>query len=322
MLSQPLQIRFLEKRRYTIYLSIFLVLSTFLSVLLHGGLNYGIDFRGGTNVQIRFDSDPDLNQLRELFANQGYDSIMLQTFGAKEDREILLGLPIDSSLGTGESLTTNLQQILQNANTKPEIRRVETIGPKVGDELKEDALLAVLIALGLVLIYISIRFQWRFGISAVVCLLHDVLAVVGVFSLFDKEFNLTIIAALLTVVGYSLNDTIVVADRIRENFRKMRVGEPWDIINQSIHETITRTINTSGTTLVVLLALYFLGGEAINNFALALIIGVVVGTYSSIYVSANMLMVMGVTREDLMVPAKEGTGEEEEEQPPEWLNRM
>ncbi len=167
MLSKPLQIRFLEKRRYTIYLSIFLVLSTFLSVLLHGGLNYGIDFRGGTNVQIRFDSDPDLNQLRELFANQGYDSIMLQTSGAREDREILLGLPIDSSLGTGESLTTNLQQILQNANTNPEIRRVETIGPKVGDELKEDALLAVLIALGLVLIYISIRFQWRFGISAV-----------------------------------------------------------------------------------------------------------------------------------------------------------
>ncbi|MEL0327992.1 MAG: protein translocase subunit SecF, partial [Deltaproteobacteria bacterium] len=222
MLSQPLQIRFLEKRRYTIYLSIFLVLSTFLSVLLHGGLNYGIDFRGGTNVQIRFDSEPDLNQLRELFANQGYDSIMLQTFGAEEDREILLGLPIDSSLGTGESLTTNLQQILQNANTNPEIRRVETIGPKVGDELKEDALLAVLIALGLVLIYISIRFQWRFGISAVVCLLHDVLAVVGVFSLFDKEFNLTIIAALLTVVGYSLNDTIVVFDRVRENLAKFR----------------------------------------------------------------------------------------------------
>ena len=159
MLSQPLQIRFLEKRRYTIYLSIFLVLSTFLSVLLHGGLNYGIDFRGGTNVQIRFDSEPNLNQLRELFASQGYDSIMLQTFGADEDREILLGLPINSSLGTGESLTTNLQQILQNANTNPEIRRVETIGPKVGDELKEDALLAVLIALGLVLIYISIRFD-------------------------------------------------------------------------------------------------------------------------------------------------------------------
>ena len=166
------------------------------------------------------------------------------------------------------------------------------------------------------------RFQFKFGIASVIPLAHDVIIVLGVFALFQWTFDLTVLAALLAVIGYSLNDTIVVADRIRENFRKMRVGEAWDIINQSIHETITRTINTSGTTLVVLLALYFLGGEAINNFALALIIGVVVGTYSSIYVSANMLMVMGVTREDLMVPAKEGSGEEEEEQPPEWLNRM
>ena len=292
MLSQPLQIRFLEKRRYTIYLSIFLVLSTFLSVLLHGGLNYGIDFRGGTNVQIRFDSDPDLNQLRELFANQGYDSIMLQTFGAREDREILLGLPIDSSLGTGESLTTNLQQILQNANTNPEIRRVETIGPKVGDELKEDALLAVLIALGLVLIYISIRFQWRFGISAVVCLLHDVLAVVGVFSLFDKEFNLTIIAALLTVVGYSLNDTIVVFDRVRENLAKFRKRETEDLLDLSINETLSRTLLTSATTLFVVTMLLLFGGEIIHDFAFALFVGILVGTYSSIYVASPIFLLL------------------------------
>ena len=292
MLSKPLQIRFLEKRRYTIYLSIFLVLSTFLSVLLHGGLNYGIDFRGGTNVQIRFDSDPDLNQLRELFANQGYDSIMLQTFGATEDREILLGLPIDSSLGTGESLTTNLQQILQNANTNPEIRRVETIGPKVGDELKEDALLAVLIALGLVLIYISIRFQWRFGISAVVCLLHDVLAVVGVFSLFDKEFNLTIIAALLTVVGYSLNDTIVVFDRVRENLAKFRKRETEELLDLSINETLSRTLLTSATTLFVVTMLLLFGGEIIHDFAFALFVGILVGTYSSIYVASPIFLLL------------------------------
>ena len=292
MLSKPLQIRFLEKRRYTIYLSIFLVLSTFLSVLLHGGLNYGIDFRGGTNVQIRFDSEPDLNQLRELFASQGYDSIMLQTFGADEDREILLGLPIDSSLGTGESLTTNLQQILQNANTNPEIRRVETIGPKVGDELKEDALLAVLIALGLVLIYISIRFQWRFGISAVVCLLHDVLAVVGVFSLFDKEFNLTIIAALLTVVGYSLNDTIVVFDRVRENLAKFRKRETEELLDLSINETLSRTLLTSATTLFVVTMLLLFGGEIIHDFAFALFVGILVGTYSSIYVASPIFLLL------------------------------
>ena len=292
MLSQPFQIRFLEKRRYTVYLSIFLVLSTFLSVLLHGGLNYGIDFRGGTNVQIRFDSEPDLNQLRELFASQGYDSIMLQTFGAEEDREILLGLPIDSSLGTGESLTTNLQQILQNANTNPEIRRVETIGPKVGDELKEDALLAVLIALGLVLIYISIRFQWRFGVSAVVCLLHDVLAVVGVFSLFDKEFNLTIIAALLTVVGYSLNDTIVVFDRVRENIAKFRKRETEELLDLSINETLSRTLLTSATTLFVVIMLLLFGGEIIHDFAFALFVGILVGTYSSIYVASPIFLLL------------------------------
>jgi preprotein translocase subunit SecF len=292
MLSQPLQIRFLEKRRYTIYLSIFLVFSTLLSVLLHGGLNYGIDFRGGTNVQIRFESKPDLNQLRELFAIQGYDSITLQTFGAEEDREILLGLPIDSSLGTGESLTTNLQQILQNANTDPEIRRVETIGPKVGDELKEDALLAVLIALGLVLLYISIRFQWRFGISAVVCLLHDVLAVVGVFSLFDKEFNLTIIAALLTVVGYSLNDTIVVFDRIRENLAKFRKRGTEELLDLSINETLSRTLLTSATTLFVVVMLLLFGGEIIHDFAFALFVGILVGTYSSIYVASPIFLLL------------------------------
>jgi preprotein translocase subunit SecF len=199
----------------------------------------------------------------------------------------------------------------------------EFVGSQVGEELKEDSGLGLLIALAVVLIYVGMRFQFKFGIASVVPLAHDVIIVLGVFALFQWTFDLTVLAALLAVIGYSLNDTIVVADRIRENFRKMRVGEPWDIINESIHQTIARTINTSGTTLVVLFALYFLGGEAINNFALALIIGVVVGTYSSIYVSANLLMVMGVSRDDLIVPPKEGAeNEDEEEQPPEWLNRM
>jgi preprotein translocase subunit SecF len=193
----------------------------------------------------------------------------------------------------------------------------------VGEQLREDSGLGLLLALAVVLIYVGMRFQFKFGIASVVPLIHDVIIVLGVFALFQWTFDLTVLAALLAVIGYSLNDTIVVADRIRENFRKMRVGEPWDIINESIHQTIARTINTSGTTLVVLLALYLLGGEAINNFALALIIGVVVGTYSSIYVSANLLMVMGVSRDDLIVPPKEGAENAEvDEQPPEWLNRM
>ena len=222
-----------------------------------------------------------------------------------------------------DQLAREVADMLAASGDELELVGSEFVGSQVGDELKEDSGLGLLIALAVVLIYVGMRFQFKFGIASVVPLAHDVIIVLGVFALFQWTFDLTVLAALLAVIGYSLNDTIVVADRIRENFRKMRVGEPWDIINESIHQTITRTINTSGTTLVVLLALYFFGGEAINNFALALIIGVVVGTYSSIYVSANMLMVMGVTREDLMVPAKEGTGEEvEEEQPPEWLNRM
>ena len=200
----------------------------------------------------------------------------------------------------------------------------EFVGSQVGDELKEDSGLGMLIALAVVLIYVGMRFQFKFGIASVVPLAHDVIIVLGVFALFQWTFDLSVLAALLAVIGYSLNDTIVVADRIRENFRKMREGGSEHIINESIHQTISRTINTSGTTLVVLFALYFLGGEAINNFALALIIGVVVGTYSSIYVSANLLVALGVAREDLIVPPKEGLAgqEEEEEQPPEWLNRM
>jgi preprotein translocase subunit SecF len=194
----------------------------------------------------------------------------------------------------------------------------------VGDELKEDSGLGLLIALAVVLIYVGMRFQFKFGIASVVPLAHDVVIVLGAFALFQWTFDLSVLAALLAVIGYSLNDTIVVADRIRENFRVMREGDSEHVINTSIHQTISRTINTSGTTLVVLLALFIFGGEAINNFAIALIIGVVVGTYSSIYVSANLLVALGVDREDMMVPAKEGLvgGEEETEEPPEWLNRM
>lgn len=290
MLAQVPNWRFLDKRRYTVYLSIFLVFSTFLSVLLHDGLNYGIDFRGGTNVQIRFAQNPDLNQLRQLFADKGFDSVMLQTFGSETGREILLGLPIDSSLGTGEALTTNLQQLLREAGYDLEVRRIETIGPKVGDELKQDALLAVMIALVLVLIYISFRFEWRFAISAVLCLMHDVLAVVGVFSLFDKEFNLTIIAALLTVVGYSLNDTIVVFDRVRENIAKFRKRDTEELLDLSINETLSRTLLTSATTLFVVVMLLMLGGEIIHDFAFALFVGIMVGTYSSIFVASPIFL--------------------------------
>ncbi|MCK0106284.1 protein translocase subunit SecF [Marinobacter sp. S0848L] len=307
---------FMGLRKAASVLSLVLVIG---SIVLLGvrGLNLGMDFTGGTSVEFEYAEAPSLDAIRNQLTEAGYEQFSVQNFGA--DTTVLIRM---AEAGNDE-LAREVTAALSESGESLELVSSEFVGSQVGEELKEDSGLGLLIALAVVLIYVGMRFQFKFGIASVIPLAHDVLIVLGMFALFQWTFDLTVLAAILAVIGYSLNDTIVVADRIRENFRKLRVGEPWDVINQSIHETISRTINTSGTTLVVLIALYFLGGEAINNFALALIIGVVVGTYSSIYVSANMLMVMGVTREDLMVPAKEGAGDEaEEEQPPEWLNRM
>ena len=307
---------FMGFRKIASVLSIALVIAS-IALLGIRGLNLGMDFTGGTSVEFEYAEAPSLDEIRTQLTEAGYEQFSVQNFGA--DTIVLIRM---AEAGNDE-LASEVTEVLSRTGAELQLVSSEFVGSQVGDELKEDSGLGLLIALAVVLIYVGMRFQFKFGIASVIPLAHDVLIVLGVFALFQWTFDLTVLAALLAIIGYSLNDTIVVADRIRENFRKMRVGEPWDIINQSIHETITRTINTSGTTLVVLIALYFLGGEAINNFALALMIGVVVGTYSSIYVSANMLMVMGITREDLMVPAKEGAGDEaEEEQPPEWLNRM
>jgi len=283
-------LNFLAFRRTAIIFSAILILGGIGSVTLHKGLKYGIDFRGGTNVQIQFKTQPNLDQLRKLFAEQGMKNVVLQTFGDLADKEILLGLPIDSPLGTGENLTNKLGKILLTQHSEFDIRRIESIGPKVGDELKISAVQAILIALGLVLLYITIRFQWRQGISAIIALVHDVLIVVGIFSILEKEFTLTVVAALLTVVGYSLNDTIVVFDRIRENLGKYRKKSLEETINLSITETLSRTLITSGTTLLVVLALFIFGGEIIHNFAFALLVGVLIGTYSSIYVASPVVL--------------------------------
>jgi len=279
-------IDFLSFKRTAAVFSAILILGGVASIVAHQGLKYGIDFRGGTNVQIQFSNPPDLDQLRQFFAEKGMNNVVLQTFGDAADQEILLGLPTGSPLGTGEKLTSELRKILLPQHPKLEIRRIETIGPKVGDELKISAVQAIFIALGLVLLYITIRFQWRQGVSAIVALLHDVLVVIGMFSILDKEFSLTVVAALLTVVGYSLNDTIVVFDRIRENQGKYRKKPFEEMINLSITETLSRTLITSGTTLLVVLALFILGGEIIHDFAFALLVGVLIGTYSSIYVAS------------------------------------
>ncbi len=224
------------------------------------------------------------------------------------DRDVLIRLTQGYSDDEGSELLDKLQEAYSGT---VELRRIEFVGPQVGDELREQGGLAMLLALGLVMIYIAFRFQFKFAVGAVVALIHDVLIVLGCFSVLGMEFDLTVLAALLAVIGYSLNDTIVVSDRIRENFRKLRKVEPVEVINISLSETLGRTLVTSLTTMLVLVALALFGGEMINAFAVALLIGVMVGTYSSIYVAANTLLIMGVNKEDLMIPVKEGAEQEE-----------
>ncbi|SDX44426.1 protein translocase subunit SecF [Marinobacter mobilis] len=307
---------FMSLRKAASVLSIGLILASVV-MLATRGLNLGLDFTGGTSVELEYQQAPALDEVRATLSEAGYEQFVVQNFGA--DTLVLVRM----AEANDDQLSERVTSVLKANGDQLTLISSEYVGSQVGDELKEDSGLGLLIALAVVLIYVGMRFQFKFGIASVLPLAHDVIIILGVFALFQWTFDLSVLAALLAVIGYSLNDTIVVADRIRENFRKMRVGGSEEIINESIHQTIARTINTSGTTLVVLMALYFLGGEAINNFALALIIGVVVGTYSSIYVSANLLVVLGVSREDMMLPSKEGAGNEaEEEQPPEWLNRM
>jgi preprotein translocase subunit SecF len=299
----------------TIFSITLLVLA--IGLLAVRGLNFGMDFTGGTSVEFEYEQAPALAEIRTALSDAGYDQFVVQNFGS--DTTVLVRL----SESANDMLAQEITRTLTAGGAELKLVSSEFIGSQVGEELKEDSGLGMLIALVVVLIYVGMRFQFKFGIAAVLPLAHDVLIVLGVFSLFQWTFDLTVLAALLAIIGYSLNDTIVVADRIRENFRTMRVGDSWEVINTSIHQTISRTINTSGTTLVVLIALYVFGGEAINKFALALIIGVVVGTYSSIYVSANLLIALGVSREDLILPIKEGVvGQDEDEKPPEWLDRM
>ncbi|MCG2579497.1 MAG: protein translocase subunit SecF [Marinobacter sp.] len=312
--KQPID--FMGVRKIASVVSIALIVIS-IALLATRGLNLGMDFTGGTSVELEYQEAPALDDVRTQLTDAGYSNFVVQNFGA--DTTVLIRMRESGN----DKLGREVVGALTSGGADLELVSSEFVGSQVGEELREDSGLGLLLALAVVLIYVGMRFQFKFGIASVLPLAHDVIIVLGVFALFQWTFDLSVLAALLAVIGYSLNDTIVVADRIRENFRKMREGDSWYIINESIHQTISRTINTSGTTLVVLLALYFFGGEAINNFALALMIGVVVGTYSSIYVSANMLMVLNISREDLMVPAKEGVvGEEEEEQPPEWLNRM
>ena len=297
-MSDSVKIDFLSKTKLAMFFSLILIVVS-LGSLFTQGLKKGIDFTGGTLVEVGFSEAVELEGLRNLLDAQGMQGAVVQHFGSSKD--VLIRLLPDDSLNNAELSTKILGIISNQYSQQADLRRVEFVGPQVGEELTEDGGLAMLYAMFGILIYVTWRFEYRFAIGSVVAVAHDVIITLGVFSVFQFEFDLTVLAALLAVLGYSLNDTIVVFDRIRENFRKLRKGSPTDVINISLNQTLSRTIMTSLTTLLVLFALFFLGGEIIHDFALALIIGVAIGTYSSIYVASPITLAMGVSKEDLMI---------------------
>lgn len=290
---------FMGLRKLATIFSVILLLVSIGSMAVRG-LNFGLDFTGGSLVEVGYEQEADLNNIRLQLQNAGFEGAVVQTFGASTDILIRLGSDHDPKLGD------KVLAALQQGETQTiELRRNEFVGAQVGEELREQGGLGLLLALFMIMVYVSFRFQLKFAVGAVVALAHDVLIVVGFFALFQIEFDLTVLAAVLAVIGYSLNDTIVVADRIRENFRKLRKETSMEIMNISLSQTLSRTLMTSLTTLLVLVALAFFGGEMIHGFAIALLVGVVVGTYSSIYVAANALIMMGICKEDLIPPPKD-----------------
>ena len=267
------------------------------------GLNLGLDFSGGTLVEVAFEETIPLEDIRNTLAANGIEDFQVVNFGTETD--VLIKAADKVSQGR---LGDKIYEILlaSYSNQKLDLKRVEFVGPQIGSELRDQGGLGMLVALGMILLYVAFRFQFKFAIGAVVALAHDVVIVLGIFSIVGWDFDLTVMAALLAVIGYSLNDTIVVSDRMRENFRTERGLEPVEIVDKSINQTLARTLITSLTTLLVLFSLYIFGGELIKGFSLALILGIFIGTYSSIYVVANMLLSMSITQEDLAVPEPEG----------------
>tara|TARA_A100001015_G_scaffold65751_1_gene72690 strand:+ start:2213 stop:3178 length:966 start_codon:yes stop_codon:yes gene_type:complete len=295
LLKQSLKIDFLGRRNLAWIISAILIIVSIASLATRG-LNLGIDFTGGTIVEVGYTESTELAPIRDALAQAQFEDVIVQHFGTSKD--VLIRLPASDSMQAPE-VSNQVLNALQSTGD-PSMRRVEFVGPQVGDELRDDGGLAVLYALVAILIYVMLRFEFRFSVGSVAALIHDVLLVVGFFSITQAPFDLTVLAAVLAVIGYSLNDTIVVFDRIRENFRKMRKATPIEVINGSINQTLARTIMTSLTTLLVLLALFFVGGEVIHSFALALLVGVLIGTYSSIYIASSMLVLLKVTAKDLM----------------------
>ena len=309
MLSK--QYNFMGVRRAAAMGSLLLVLIS-LGSLATRGLDFGLDFTSGTSVRLNFSESVAIGEVNTALAEGGYNDAVVVSFGS--DRDIRIILPVDESVAeadqasqavrVGETITALLASSTAADIT---LEGSDYVSAKVGTELAEQGGLGMLVALGIIMVYIAVRFQFKFSVGAVVALAHDLIITLGLFSVFRMEFNLNTLAAMLAIIGYSLNDTIVVSDRIRENFRRLRSGSPADMVNVSLNQTLGRTIITSFTTLLVLVSILLVGGESTQGFAIALIIGVVVGTYSSIYIASNVILMMNVTREDLMIPIKEGS---------------
>jgi preprotein translocase subunit SecF len=273
------------------------------------GLNFGLDFTGGTLVEVGYEKPVELQTVRAGLKSGGFTDATVQHFGTSRDVLIRIAPEAGNEKEAGAELSDRVFRSLSTtAEGQVELRRVEFVGPQVGEELTEDGGLAMLYAILGILVYVALRFEYRFAVGSVIALVHDVLITIGLFALFQIPFDLPVLAAVLAVIGYSLNDTIVVFDRVRENFRKIRRGDAVSIIDTSLNQTLSRTLMTSFTTLLVLLALFVFGGEIIHSFAFALIVGIVVGTYSSIYVASTFVILMGVSNADLMPVKKEGEG--------------
>ncbi|NOT12069.1 MAG: protein translocase subunit SecF [Methylococcaceae bacterium] len=296
-------INFIGNRKISLTFSGLLMVISILSLSVRG-LEMGIDFTGGTLIEIAYPQATDLSVVRKTLSESGFAAATVQNFGST--RDVLIRLKPHDGVSSADLSNQVVEAVNKNSATPASLRRVEFVGPQVGDDLAEDGFLALLYSTIGILIYVAWRFEWKFSLGAVIATFHDVIVTLGVFSVFGLEFDLTVLAAILALIGYSLNDTIVVYDRIRENFRNLRKTSTEDIMNIAINVTLSRTIMTSFTVFLVLVSLFFLGGQVIHNFSIALLFGVVFGTYSSIFIASPMALILGISPEDLMIPVKEG----------------
>lgn len=321
IVKKDVNINFLRYGNAALVFSGLLLLAGVVSLFTQG-LNLGLDFTGGALIELHYPEAPEMDDVRSAMEDAGFDDFVVQTFGSS--RDIMIRMPTGEEGDSGADISTRVLEALSERAEGIEMRRVEFVGPQIGRELTEQGGLALLYVFIGIMIYVSVRFQWRLAAAAVIALVHDTLVVIGLLSIFQASFDLTVVAAILALIGYSINDTVVIYDRVRENVRRNRKGTPYELMNQSINQTLARTIMTSLTTLVVLVALYVFGGEVINAFALTLMLGVVIGTYSSVYLACSLSVKFGVSKADLMMVKKEGADDDQPEReilPERFRNR-